>query len=80
MLAIRLAIGASSGLLVAGVARAGEITDQVRANPDLQRLLIGVGIVTAAIFLFGIFRHAVRSAAIGGILCVAAWLWYFNVR
>ncbi|HUG74820.1 MAG TPA: hypothetical protein VMM81_04000 [Acidimicrobiia bacterium] len=80
MLAIRLAIGASSGLLVAGVSRAGEITDQVRANPELQRLLIGVGIVTAAIFVLGILKHAVRAAVIGGILCVAVWLWYFNLR
>ncbi|MEX2322536.1 MAG: hypothetical protein WEA29_02040 [Acidimicrobiia bacterium] len=80
MLAIRLAIGAGSGLLVAGLSRAGEITDQVRANPELQRLLIGVGVVTAAIFVFGILRHAVRAAVIGGILCVVVWLWYFNIR
>jgi hypothetical protein len=77
---MRLAIGAGSGLLIAGVSRAGEITEQVRANPELQRLLIGAGIATAAIFVFGIFRHAVRAAVIGGILCVAVWLWYFNIR
>jgi hypothetical protein len=80
VLAIRLAIGAGSGLLVAGVARAGEITDQVRADPELQRLLIGVGIVTAAIFLLGILKHAVKAAVIGGVLCVGVWLWYFNIR
>lgn len=80
MLAIRLAVGAGSGLLVAGVTRAGEIIDQVRANPELQRILIGVGIVTAAIFVFGILKHAVKAAVIGGILCVVAWFWYFNIR
>jgi hypothetical protein len=80
VIAVRLAIGAGSGLLVAGLSRAGEIAEQVRANPELQRILIGVGMVTAAIFVFGIAKHAVKAAAIGGVLCVGVWFWYFNVH
>jgi hypothetical protein len=59
---------------------AGEIVDTVKANPQLLAILIGVGILTAVLFVWSIMRHAIKAAIIGGILSVAAWYWYFNIR
>lgn len=60
--------------------RAGEIADQVKANPVLLAMLIGVGIITAFVFLWGIARQAFKAAIFGGLLSAGAWYWYFNVR
>jgi hypothetical protein len=59
---------------------AGEIVDKVKANPQLLAILIGVGVLTAVLFVWGIMKHAIKAAIIGGILSVAAWYWYFNIR
>lgn len=62
----------------AGMAEwAGEIAEQVRTNPGFQRVLVVIGVITAVIFVLGIVKHAFRAAFIGGLLCVAAWAWYF---
>jgi len=60
--------------------RAGQIADQVKANPVLLAMLIGVGVLTALIFLWGIVRQAFKAAIFGGLLSVGSWYWYFNVR
>lgn len=59
---------------------AGQIVDQVKANPQLLAILIGVGVLTAVLFVWGIMKHAIKAAIIGGILSVGAWFWYFNIR
>ena len=59
---------------------AGQIVDQVKANPQLLAILIGVGVLTAMLFVWGIMKHAIKAAIIGGILSVGAWFWYFNIR
>ena len=59
---------------------AGQIVDQVKANPQLLAILIGVGVLTAMLFVWGIMKHAIKAAIFGGILSVAAWFWYFNIR
>ena len=59
---------------------ADEIIDTVKANPQLLAILIGVGVLTAALFVWGIMKHAIKAAIFGGILSVAAWFWYFNIR
>ena len=69
----------------------GELVDQlpgeikqgietVKANPTLMWVLVGIGALTALIFVFGIIRHAIKAAVIGAVLSVAAWIWYFNIR
>ncbi len=69
----------------------GEIVDQlpedvqqgietVKANPVLMWTLVGVGALTALIFVAGFIKHAVKAAVIGAVLSVAAWIWYFNIR
>ena len=60
--------------------RAGEIVDQVKANPTLLAILIGVGVLTAVVFMWGIMKQAIKAVIFGGLLSVAAWIWYFNVR
>jgi hypothetical protein len=32
------------------------------------------------LFVWGIMKHAIKAAIIGGILSVGAWFWYFNIR
>jgi uncharacterized membrane protein len=60
--------------------RADDIVEQVKANPTLLKVLIGVGIFTALVFVLGIIKHAFKAAFLGAVLCVAAWIWYFNIR
>ena len=36
--------------------------------------------LTAAVFVWGIMKQAIKAAIFGGVLSVAAWFWYFNVR
>lgn len=59
---------------------AGEIVDKVKANPLLAAILVGVGVLTLAIFMWGIMKHVMRAALFGGILSVLVWYWYFNIR
>jgi hypothetical protein len=69
----------------------GELIDQlpeeiqqgietVKANPVLMWTLVGVGALTALIFVFGVIKHAIKAAVIGAVLSTAAWIWYFNIR
>ena len=60
--------------------RAAQIADQVQANPALAAILVGIGILTAVLFVWGIAKQAFKAALIGGILSVGAWYWYFNIR
>jgi hypothetical protein len=59
---------------------AGEIVDQVKANPVLLGILIVIGLATAFLFLWGIVKEAIKVALFAGALSVAAWYWYFNIR
>jgi hypothetical protein len=60
--------------------RADEIVETVKANPALAAMLIGVGILTAIVFVWGLTKQVFKAALFGGLLSVAAWYWYFNVR
>ncbi len=60
--------------------RAEEIVEQVKADPTLQAMLVGIGVVTAMVFAWGVVKQAFRAALFGGALSVIAWVWYFNIR
>jgi hypothetical protein len=57
-----------------------EIVETAKAHPVLAATLIGVGLLTAALFVWGIMKQAIKAAIFGGILSAAAWYWYFNIR
>jgi hypothetical protein len=59
--------------------RAAQIVDTVKVNPVLWQS-IGVGVITACIFLWGIVKQAFKAAIFAGLLSVGAWYWYFNIR
>jgi uncharacterized membrane protein len=60
--------------------KAGQIVEQVRANPTLMWVLVGVGAVTALVFVVGVIKQAFKSAILAGLLSAGAWFWYFNIR
>lgn len=82
MLSLSLDVGARlAGILPDSMSDvAGEVIDQVRGNPALMRALIGIGVVTAGVFVFGVVKHAVKAALIGGLLSASAWWWFVSMR
>ncbi len=60
--------------------RVEEIAETVEANPTLAAILIGVGVITALIFLWGVVKQAFKAAIVGAILSAGAWYWYFNIQ
>jgi hypothetical protein len=57
-----------------------ELLETAKANPVLLWTLVGVGVITALIFVFGVLRSAFKAAFIGALLSAGAWYWYFNIR
>lgn len=81
MLVARFVSSAVLGFLPVDIStRAGEIAERVRANPELLRILIGVGVTTASMFFVGIAKQALKAAFVGGAMSVIVWFWYFNIR
>ena len=81
MLIARFVSSALLGVLPEDISsRAGEIAEQVRANPELLRILIGIGLTTASMFFIGIAKQALKAAFVGGAMSFIAWFWYFNIR
>ena len=60
--------------------RVDEVSETVRANPELAAILLVIGVITGLIFFWGVVKQAVKAAVIGGLLSVGAWYWYFNVK
>jgi hypothetical protein len=60
--------------------RADEIIETVKADPTLLAILIGVGVLTAAVFVWGIVRQFFKAAIFAGLASAGVWYWYFNVR
>lgn len=56
------------------------LVETARAEPALLAILIGIGVLTAFIFVWGLVKHVVKAAVIGGLLSAGAWYWYFNIR
>ena len=60
--------------------RANQIIDTVKADPTLLAVLIGAGVLTAALFVWGIVRQFFKAAIFAGLASAGVWYWYFNVR
>lgn len=60
--------------------RLNDLVAQVKEEPVLLAILIGVGVITAIIFFWGIVKQVFKAAIIAGALSAGAWWWYFNIR
>ena len=60
--------------------RVDEIAETVEANPVLAAILIGIGVLTALIFFWGVIKQVFKAAIVGAVLSAGAWYWYFNIR
>jgi hypothetical protein len=60
--------------------RASQIIDTVKADPTLLAILVIVGILTAAIFVWGMVRQVFKAALFAGLASAGIWYWYFNIR
>jgi hypothetical protein len=60
--------------------QAGQIVEEVKANPTLAAILIGVGVLTALLFVWGIVKQFFKAAIFAGLASAGAWYWYFNIR
>jgi hypothetical protein len=68
------------GLLGNAPEQVQETVETIKANPVLAAVLIGIGVLTLGIFLWGIVKQAFKAAIVGGLLSAGAWFWYFNIR
>ena len=60
--------------------KADEIVTTVKDNPQLAAMLAGVGVLTAALFVWGVVKQTVKAAVFGGVLSAGAWIWYFSLQ
>ena len=60
--------------------RADEIIETVKADPALLAILIGVGVLTIGIFIWGVMRQAFKAALFAGLASAGVWYWYFNIK
>lgn len=57
-----------------------QIVEAAKADPVLLAVLIGVGIITLAIFFWGIAKQLFKAAIVAGLLSAGVWYWYFNIH
>jgi hypothetical protein len=57
-----------------------ELVEAAKADPVLLGVLIGVGVLAALFFVFGIFKQFFKTAVFAGLLSAGVWYWYFNIR
>ena len=55
------------------------LLESASANPVLSVILIGIGVLAVAIFLYGIVKSAFKAAFFAAVVGGAAWYWYFNI-
>jgi len=60
--------------------RAEAIVTTVKENPTLAAILLVVGLLTIALFFWGMMKQMFKAAIFGGVLSAIVWFWYFNIR
>jgi hypothetical protein len=60
--------------------QAGQIVEEVKADPTLAAILSGVGVLTALLFVWGIVKQFFKAAIFAGLASAGVWYWYFNIR
>ena len=54
--------------------------DRMISLGKLAAILIGIGVLTALIFFWGVVKQVFKAAIVGAVLSAGAWYWYFNIR
>ena len=67
-------------LLEQGKETVTQIVEAAKADPALLAVLVGVGIITLAIFFWGIAKQLFKAAIVAGLLSAGVWYWYFNIH
>jgi len=57
-----------------------QLVDAAKDDPVLAGVLIGIGVITAGIVVFGLVKQLFKAAFIAALLSAGAWFWYFNIR
>lgn len=55
-----------------------QFIESASANPALTAILVLVGLVSIAGFVYGIAKSAFKAALFFGVVAAGAWYWYFN--
>jgi len=55
-----------------------EFLDVASSNPVFTAVLVIVGIVAVAGFMFGVAKSAFKAALFFGVVAAGAWFWVFN--
>ena len=55
-----------------------EYLDVAGSNPALTAVLVIVGILAIAGFMYGVAKSAFKAALFFGIVAAGAWFWFFN--
>ncbi len=55
-----------------------EFLDVASSNSALAAILVIVGILAIAGFLYGVAKSAFKAALFFGIIAAGAWFWFFN--
>jgi len=67
-------------LLEQGKETVNQIVEAAKADPVLLAVLIGVGVLAAGVFVWGIVKQFFKAAIFAGLLSAGVWYWYFNIR
>ncbi len=57
-----------------------EMLETAKAEPLLLAVLIGLSVLAAVVFFWGMAKRLFKSAIIAGVLGAGAWYWYFNIH
>ena len=57
-----------------------QLIESAKADPVLAGVLIAIGVITAIIFVWGLFKQVFKAAFVAAALSAGAWYWYFQIR
>jgi hypothetical protein len=57
-----------------------QVVEAAKDDPVLAGVLIGIGVITAGIVVFGLIKQLFKAAFVAALLSAGAWFWYFNIR
>ena len=55
-----------------------EFIESASANPALVAILVVVGLISVAGFVYGVAKSAFKAAFFFGVIAAGSWYWFFN--